>query len=92
MQVCVYIYSVDKHYFSQKLHYYAGHREVIYRLLPVEDVLGGHFEEGDEGVDYPVGQPLLVVHLGRALHRADRRVPDTHVTILHACISYAIDW
>lgn len=44
--------------------------------LPVEDVLGRHFEEGDEGVDYPVGQPLLVVQLGRALHRADRRVPD----------------
>ena len=55
---------------------FAGQIKGIYyreatSLLPVEDVLGRHFEEGDEGVDYPVGQPLLVVHLGRALHRAD---------------------
>lgn len=65
-------------------------------------MLGRHFEEGDEGVDYPVGQPLLVVHPGRALHRADRRVPDVYprnvINILislhevHTCsmISYAI--
>uniref|UniRef100_A0A0A9HLC6 Uncharacterized protein n=1 Tax=Arundo donax TaxID=35708 RepID=A0A0A9HLC6_ARUDO len=41
---------------------------------PVQDRLGDHLQEGDEGVNDPVGQPLLVVYLGRALHRAHRRV------------------
>ena len=52
-------------------------------ILPIEDLLGCHFEEGDEGVDYPVGQPLAVVQLGRALHSADRRVPDQNQHLTH---------
>jgi hypothetical protein len=43
--------------------------------LPVDEGLEDHLHEGDEGVEDPVGQPLLVVQLRRALHRLHRRIP-----------------
>ena len=42
--------------------------------LPVDEGLEDHLHEGDEGVEDPVGEPLLVVQLRRALHRLHRRV------------------
>lgn len=43
--------------------------------LPLQDFPAGELEEGDQGVQNPVGEPLLVVQGGRALYRAHRRVP-----------------
>lgn len=45
------------------------------KYQPVEDGLRHHLHEGEEGVEYPVGEPLLVVDLRRALDRPDRCVP-----------------
>ena len=42
------------------------HEHELHRVpygYPVEDRLGDHLQEGDEGVEDPVGQPLLVVEL-----------------------------
>jgi hypothetical protein len=53
------------------------HEQQLHRVPdgdPVQDRLGHHLQQRDEGVDDPVRQPLLVVHLGRALHGAHRRV------------------
>jgi len=47
---------------------------VISLNLPVDEGLEHHLHERDEGVEDPVGEPLLVVKLGRALHRLHRRV------------------
>lgn len=41
---------------------------------PVYEGLEEHLHERDEGVEDPVGEPLLVVQLGRALHRPHGRV------------------
>jgi hypothetical protein len=53
------------------------HEQQLHRVPdgdPVQHRLRHHLQQRDEGVDDPVRQPLLVVHLGRALHRAHRRV------------------
>jgi hypothetical protein len=42
--------------------------------LPLQDFPAGELEEGDQGVEDPVGEPLLIVQGGRALYRAHRRV------------------
>ena len=43
--------------------------------LPVDEGLEDHLHEGDEGVEDPVGEPLLVVQLRRALHSLHGRIP-----------------
>lgn len=42
--------------------------------LPLQDFPAGELEEGDQGVEDPVGEPLLIVQGGRALYRAHGRV------------------
>ncbi|CAD6224737.1 unnamed protein product [Miscanthus lutarioriparius] len=58
-------------------------------IQELEDILGRHFEEGDEGVDYPVAShcssSTLVV---LSIAQIDAYL--IHVTILHTFISYAI--
>ena len=47
----------------------------VNRIQPVDEGLEKHLHEGDEGVEDPVGQPLLVVKLRWALHGLHRRIP-----------------
>ena len=46
------------------------------RILPADEGLQHHLHEGDEWVKDPVGQPLLIVELWRALHRLHWRISE----------------